>query len=117
MSRTGFVALVSANAVSNLGNVVAVVALPWFVLDTTGSPARAGLVAFATTLPLAVGALVGSSLVDRIGVRRASIVADLGAAAAIGAIPLLHETGRLSFGALLACALAAGAFEAPGRAA
>jgi MFS family permease len=113
--RRSFAALVAANAVSSLGNVVAVVALPWFVLETTGSPARAGLVAFATTVPLAVGSLLGGSLVDRIGVRRASVVADVGAAVAIGAIPALHLVGELSFAALVVCAFAAGALESPGR--
>jgi MFS family permease len=117
MSRRGFAALVVANAASNLGNVVAVVALPWFVLETTGSAARAGLVAFATTVPLAVGAVLGGSFVDRIGVRRASVLADLGAGVAIASIPTLHLLDALSFPALLGCAFAAGACESPGRAA
>src|SRR5215217_2632245 len=115
--RRGLFALVAANAVSQLGNVIAVVALPWFVLVTTGSPARTGLTAFATTLPLAIGALVGGPVVDWIGIRRASIVSDLGAAAAIATIPALHGAGALSFPLLLALAFAGSAFEAPGRAA
>ena len=115
--RTGVLALVAANAASQLGNVVAVVALPWFVLVTTGSPARTGLTAFATTLPLAVGALVGGPVVDWIGIRRASVGSDLGAAAAIAAIPVLHSAGALTFPLLLALAFAASALEAPGRAA
>jgi MFS family permease len=113
----GFAALVAANAVSSLGNVVAVVALPWFVLETTGSAARAGVVAFATTAPLAVGALLGGAVVDRVGVRRASALSDTGAAVAIAAIPALHVADSLSFPVLVASAFAAGAFEAPGRAA
>lgn len=70
-SRGGLYALVAANAVSHLGNVFAVVA-------------------FATTLPLALGAVVGGPIVDRIGTRRASVVTDVGSAAAIALIPLLH---------------------------
>ena len=115
--RRGLYALVGANTVSQLGNVVALVGLPWFVLETTGSPARAGLTAFATTVPMAIGAIVGGPLVDRVGARRASIVADLGAAAAIASIPLPHSLDALAFWSLLALAFAAGAFEAPGRAA
>ena len=116
-SRGGLYALVAANAVSHMGNVVAVIALPWFVLTTTGSAARAGVVAFATTLPLALGAVVGGPIVDRIGTRRASFVADVGSAAAIALIPLLHAIGVLAFWHLVALAFAAGTFEAPGRAA
>jgi len=95
--------------------VVAVVALPWFVLETTGSATRTGLTAFATTLPLAVGAVAAGPIVDRLGTRRAAVLGDLGAAGAIAGIPALHATGHLTFGLLLAFAFAAGAFEAPGR--
>jgi MFS family permease len=115
--RRSLYALVAANAVSQFGNVVAVVALPWFVLVTTGSAARTGLTAFATTLPLAVGALAGGSVVDRLGLRRSSVGADVGAAAAIAGIPLLHVIGALEFWHVLVLAFFAGAFEAPGRAA
>lgn len=115
--RLPLLALVAANTASQLGNVVAVVALPWFVLATTDSPARAGIVAFAATLPLAFGAVVGAPVVDRIGVRRASVLADLGAAAAIAGIPLLHALGTLRFWHVVALAFAAAALEAPGRAA
>jgi MFS family permease len=115
--RSGLLPLVAANAVSNLGNVVAVVALPWFVLVTTGSAARAGLTAFATTLPLALGAILGGPIVDRVGARRASVVADLGSGTAIACIPLLHALGSLEFWQLVALAFTAGVFEAPGRAA
>ena len=115
--RGGLYALVAANAVSHMGNVVAIVALPWFVLTTTGSAARAGIVAFATTLPLALGAIVGGPVVDRLGTRRSSILADLGSAATIAGIPLLHALDGLEFWHLVVLAFGAGAFEAPGRAA
>ena len=36
-------ALLSANAVSMTGNAMANVAIPWFVLQTTGSAAKTGL--------------------------------------------------------------------------
>ena len=115
--RGSLYALVGANATSQLGNVIAAVALPWFVLITTGSAVRTGVTAFATTLPMAIGAVAGGPAVDRIGLRRASILSDTGAAGAIGAIPLLHAAGALSFGVLVALAFTASALEAPGRAA
>jgi MFS family permease len=113
--RLPLLALVAANTASQLGNVVAVVALPWLVLEATDSPARAGLVAFAATLPLAVGAVVGAPIVDRVGVRRASVMADFGAALAIAGIPLLQLAGALRFWHVVALAFAAAAFEGPGR--
>src|SRR5918997_2044603 len=111
------VALVAANAISLLGNVVAAVAIPWFVLLTTGSAARTGVAAFFTTLPLALGALFGGAVADRVGHRRASIGSDVASAAAIAGIPLLHAFGALDFWVLLALGFAAAVFDAPGQAA
>ncbi|GAB2849920.1 hypothetical protein GCM10027176_61320 [Actinoallomurus bryophytorum] len=45
-------------------------AVPWFVLMTTGSPARAGLAAFASTLPVVISATFAGTLIDRLGLRR-----------------------------------------------
>jgi MFS family permease len=113
--RRPLLALIAANAISNLGNVVAVVALPWFVLETTGSAARTGITAFVTTVPLAAGAVIGGPVVDRIGARRASILGDLGAGVAIAAIPVAWAADALEFWLLLVLAFAARAFEAPAR--
>jgi MFS family permease len=93
------------------------VALPWFVLVTTGSPVRTGITAFAATAPLAAGAILGGAIVERVGLRRASVLSDLAAALAIAGIPLLHELGVLRFWEILALAFVAAACEAPGRAA
>ena len=116
-ARGAFAALVSANALSLLGNVVAAVAIPWFVLVTTGSVARTGVAAFFTTLPLALGALFGGAVADRVGARRASVASDLLGAAAIGAIPLLHALDELDFTRLVALAFLGSLFDAPGQAA
>jgi predicted MFS family arabinose efflux permease len=80
-------ALIAANAVSLVGNVLATVAVPWFVLETTGSAAKTGIAAFFTTLPLAFGALFGGTIADRVGHRFASVSTDLASAAAISAVP------------------------------
>jgi MFS family permease len=115
--RLPLLALALANAVSLLGNVVAVVAIPFFVLVTTGSPARMGVAAFFSTLPLALGALAGGVLVDRLGARVTSVASDLASGAAIAGIPLLHTLDRLEFWHVLAFAFAGAVFDAPGQAA
>jgi MFS family permease len=107
--------LILANAVSQLGNVVAVVAVPWYVLDTTGSAALTGLAAFATTLPLAVGAVIGGPVVDRLGSRRASIGGDVGAGTFLSGIPLADAAGILTLPLLLGLVFMAGMLEAPSR--
>ncbi len=63
-ARAPLHALVAANTASLLGNVVAAVAIPWFVLVTTGSVTRTGVAAFATTLPLALVLLAVAGAAD-----------------------------------------------------
>jgi MFS family permease len=116
-ARRPLVALVVANTASLLGNVVAAVAIPWFVLVTTGSAARTGLAAFATTLPLALGAFFGGAVADRVGHRRAAVWSDVASAVAFGAVPALHAAGALAFWSLLALAFVGSLFDAPGQAA
>src|SRR5215216_3295873 len=82
-----------------------------------GECGRTGLAAFAATVPLALAALFGGAIVDRVGARRASIGSDVLAGCAIASIPALHATGRLQYWHVLALASAVGAFDGPGRAA
>ena len=102
---------------SLLGNTIAAVAIPWFVLVTTGSATRTGVAAFAATLPLALGALFGGTITDRIGPRATSTASDLVSAGAIAGIPALHTAGALEFWHILALAFVGGLFDAPGQAA
>ena len=54
-------------------------------------------------------------MVDRLGIRAASVLSDLCATALIASIPLLYEVGALHFWLLVALAFLASACEAPGR--
>ena len=47
VDRTPIYALFGANAVSQVGNMMIMVAVPWFVLEITSSAARVGLTAAA----------------------------------------------------------------------
>lgn len=116
-SRLPLLTLVAANAVSLFGNTIAAVAIPWFVLVTTGSAARAGVAAFFTTVPLALGALFGGVIADRIGPRIASVVGDVFSAAAVAGIPLLHAADALEFWHILALGFLGALFDAPAQAA
>jgi MFS family permease len=107
--------LLGANAVSDTGNVLAFVAIPWFVLQTTGSAARTGLVGGAFLLAAVVAGVVGGPVVDRLGFKRASIVADLAGAATVALIPLLYHTTGLAFWQLLVLVFLGGFLDAPGH--
>ncbi|MFF8829838.1 MFS transporter [Streptomyces sp. NPDC015131] len=107
--------LLAAEAVSVTGNSLTLIGVPWFALQSTGSPGRAGLVAFCATLPVVVSALAGGPVIDRIGRRRVSVASDLVCALALAAIPLLHGAGRLDFWMLCALMGVTGLFHAPGQ--
>ena len=64
---------------------------------TTGSAAKTGIVAASLAIGAVIPAVLGGPIVDRLGFRRASIAADLGSAALIGAVPVLHLAGLLQF--------------------
>lgn len=112
--RTPLFALFAANAVSLSGNVAALVAIPWFVLETTGSATKTGVTAFAALLPVVLSGLFGGALVDRLGYRRTSVVADLASAGAVAAIPLLHATIGLELWQLVVLVFLGGLLDAPG---
>jgi MFS family permease len=112
--RRPLFALFAANAVSLTGNVAAFVAIPWFVLQTTGSAARTGVTAAAGLLPVVLSGLFGGALVDRLGYRRMSVVADLASGATVAAIPVLHTTVGLGFWQLVLLVFLGGLLDAPG---
>ena len=112
--RAPLYALYGADAISLSGNAVAQVAIPWFVLTTTGSAALTGLVVFFNFLPIVLAAFFGGVVVDRLGFRASSVVADLASSAAVAAIPLLHATVGLPLWQLMALVFLGALLDAPG---
>jgi MFS family permease len=112
--RRPLFALLAADAVSLVGNVAALVAIPWFVLQETGRPALAGLVGFFTFLPTIVSAFLGGALVDRIGFRAASAISDTASAVAVAAIPVVHVAFGIEIWQLLALVFLGALLDAPG---
>jgi len=108
-------ALLSAHAVSQTGNVVTAFAIPFYVLELGGSGLEVGIAAFFATAPVVIGGPLGGVVVDRVGHRRASIVADLVSGGAVLAMPVLALTVGLPFWALLGLVFAAGLLDTPGQ--
>jgi MFS family permease len=107
------VALLAAEATSSLGSQMTFLALPWFVLQTTGSPTKMGVVLAAELAPIAVLGIPSGTVVARYGARQTMIVSDLARAPLIASIPLLHALGWLSFPLLLVLVALVGVFIAP----
>jgi MFS family permease len=114
LDRGPVVALLVAKAISGLGNTLTALAIPWYVLITTGSAARTGVAAFAQMLPTVLSSFFGGALVDRVGYKRLSIVADLMSGLTVGAIPLLYHTIGLQFWQLLILVFLGAVLDAPG---
>jgi MFS family permease len=112
--RAPLYALFVADAISLVGNVVAQIAIPWFVLVTTGSPTLTGLAVFFNFLPVVLAGFFGGVIVDRFGYRATSIVADLASAAAVAAIPLLHSTVGIELWELMILVFLGALLDAPG---
>ena len=112
--RAPLYALYVADTISLAGNAVAQLAIPWFVLTTTGSATYTALAVFFNFLPIVIAAFLGGVLVDRLGFRTSSIVADLASSVAVAAIPLLHTTVGIELWQLLALVFVGALLDAPG---
>ena len=113
-TRTPFVALLAADGISQTGNVLTMLAVPWFVLETTGSAARTGVTAAVGAVAIVVAGFLGGALVDRLGHKRTSIVGDLASGATVALIPLLYHTVGLAFWQLLVLVFCGALLDAPG---
>ncbi|MET0784434.1 MFS transporter [Leifsonia flava] len=112
--RLPLVALLTAQLVSLAGNAVTVIAVPLYVLQTTGSPVATGVAGVFATVPIVVGGALGGVIVDRFGFRLSSIVADLASGLTVLAIPVLAATVGLPFWALLFLVFLSGLLDTPG---
>lgn len=108
-------AFFSANLISYVGDRLTMLAIPWFVLQTTGSVLQMGITAFFTTLPNIISAFFSGLLVDRLGYKRTSIIGDCASGITALLIPLLYHTVGLAFWQLLVLAFMGGLLKAPGE--
>jgi MFS family permease len=108
------ISLVVATAVSLIGSELTIVALPWFVLQTTGSAAQTGITGAFASLPQFISGILGGAVIDRVGYRRISVVADLVSGSGIAAVPLLYATTGLAFWQLLGLVFVGTLLSIPG---
>ena len=113
--RRSIVGLLATLGIATVGFRVAAIAIPWFVLTSSGSAVQTGLVVAAELGPYVLAKAVGGPLVDRLGQRRVSVVADVLSAGLFALIPLLHHLGALPLPVLLVIVAVAGALRGPGR--
>jgi MFS family permease len=103
-----------SNFSSGLGNSIVMITIPWLILEETGSPAFAGLVAAISALPGLLISPIGGWLVDHIGRRTVSIGADLLSAVAVVAFPIVALTSELSGSTIFIIAVIGAIFDPAG---
>ena len=104
------------NTISSIGDQFYFVALPWLILQLTGSGVLLGTITMTAAIPRAVFMLVGGAVSDRFSPRRIMIVAASSRAVAVAAISTLiwaHSLQVWQLYVLAFCFGTADAFASP----
>jgi MFS family permease len=104
-------ALLVGEFISRLGSQFTNLALPWFVLVTTGSASKMTLVFAAELLPMALLGIPAGAVVHRLGPKASMLLADGARAPIVAAVPFLHAVGGLTFPLVLVLAALLGLFS------
>src|SRR4029077_6372445 len=94
-------ALLAAELVSMTGIQMTFVALPWFVLTTTGSGSKMSFVLAAEIAPMAIFGIPSGSVIARLGAPKTMLLSDLLRAPLMLLVPVLYWTDVLTFPMLL----------------
>ena len=113
LRNRAILAVLVAETVSTTGSQMTWLALPWFVLATTGSAVQMGIVLAAEAAGVALCGIPGGAVSARLGARRTMLVVNAAAAPLILSVPLLHWAGVLSFGLLVAIVFVLGGLWSP----
>jgi MFS family permease len=106
--------LETTNLLSGMSNGVVTIAVPWLVLQRTGSVTAAGLVAALSALPGIFASPLAGWAVDYFGRRIVSIVSDILSAISVAAIPLVAMVTDLNLSIILALAMLGAVFDPAG---
>jgi MFS family permease len=106
-------ALLVAEVLSTTGSQMTWLALPWFVLVTTGSAKQMTLVIAAEAGGYALFGIPSGTLLERLGAQRTMRLCDAVRAPLMLLVPLLHWTGELTLPVLVVLTFALGAAGAP----
>jgi MFS family permease len=113
LQHRGLLGLLARDVISTTGTQMTWLALPWFVLTTTGSPGRMTIVLAVESASLAVFGFLGANIATTLGLRRTMLIADAVRAPLIALVPVLHVLDMLSFPVLLVLVAAVTAVAVP----
>jgi len=87
--------------ISYIGDQFSYIALPWFVLQLTGSGQAVSSVLFASTMPRIVTGPIWGRLLDKVDPRKVMGWNAVARGLTVLALPLLHWSGHLTLEAIL----------------
>jgi MFS family permease len=96
LKNRNFVLWWSGATLSLMGDQFYVVALPWVVLQLTGSAVAMGMVSMCAGVPRAALMLMGGAVADRMSPRKLMMIAAIARAILVGAIGCLLWAGHLA---------------------
>jgi hypothetical protein len=111
--RAPLIAVLIGSAISLIGSKLTAIAVPWFVLVTTGSAAKTGATGAVAVLPMVVAGTFGGTFVDRLGYKRAGVLAGITSELTVTLLLLRYHTVGLALWQLLLVFLSA-LLDAPG---
>ena len=106
--------LEGTNLLSGMSNGIVTIAIPWLVLQRTGSVTAAGLVAALSALPGIIASPFAGWAVDHFGRRIVSIVSDILSAVSVAAIPIVAMVTDLNIAIILVLAMLGAVFDPAG---
>ncbi|WP_406175044.1 MFS transporter [Streptomyces sp. NBC_00996] len=105
--------LLAGETISMLGTQLSAVAMPWLVLQLTGSAGDMGLVMASQLAAIAVFGFFGASWTGRLGPRAVMLVGDTVRAPLVALLPTLYVLDCLNTATFVVVMFAIGAFYAP----
>ena len=106
-------ALLAAEVLSTTGSMMTWLALPWFVLVTTGSAKQMTLVIAAEAGGFALFGIPSGSVLERLGAQRTMRLCDAVRAPLMLLVPVLHWEGALTLPVLAGIAFVLGTASTP----
>lgn len=107
--------LLTLNGVSILGNAITEIAIPWLILEISGSPLLVATVMSAKILPLIFSIFFSAQLVDKYGAFRISVSSDLVNFLSVLLIPVFYTMDILHFYLLAVLLIFSTILDSPGR--
>ncbi|MDE9553933.1 MFS transporter [Xenorhabdus bovienii] len=107
--------LLALNGVSILGNAITDIAIPWLILEISGSPLLVAAVMSAKIVPLILSIFFSPQLVDQYGAFRISVLSDLVNFLSVLLIPVFYTMDIMHFYLLAILLIFSTILDSPGR--